>query len=154
MSGKSQPLKSASRKGTVSAFGGSCRVTALKCKSVPVGHCALMRADALWISAPLSGASGCEAVCVFGRSRKDAEEMDSVDMIVVGERVGWVEDFETMEDGESDALKRKSHHGEDACSRADKEGRLNLDSRYVGQRLWTRRKGKAVSRAATSPRMI
>jgi hypothetical protein len=65
--GNDLPLCSASKYFNTSAFGGSCSVTTLKCKSVRAGHEALIIPAAILSSVAESGARGCHgtafAVC-------------------------------------------------------------------------------------------
>lgn len=84
--GNGLPLCSASRYFSASAFGGSCSVTTLKCKSVRAGHEALIIAAAFWSSFAESGARGCDGALFAVRGV--ASVAVSVDMIADCEIIG------------------------------------------------------------------
>jgi hypothetical protein len=65
--GNDRPLCSASKYFNTSAFGGSCSVTTLKCKSVRAGHEALIIPEAVLSSVAESGARGCNGTVCAAR---------------------------------------------------------------------------------------
>jgi hypothetical protein len=78
--GSSFSACSASRYCNTSAFGGSSKVTTLKCRSVCAGHDALMIAAALFNSFAERGARGCDGTVFAVRDWGSVADV-SVDML-------------------------------------------------------------------------